>query len=351
MIPEILVIAAFVMALIISLISTPSIVLVALQKGMCEKPDDRRLHKGVVPTLGGVAVFAASMLPIFIFKCPQAYAFATGCLILFFIGIKDDILLIAPITKLVGQIVAALLVTVCFDVRITDLHGFFSIFEINYFVSVPLTVLIYITVINAYNLIDGVDGLCGLLSLVASVFFGAWFIKIHQYDLGIICAAFAGAIVGFLRYNLYSKKMKIFLGDTGSQLVGFFCAFAAIYFNELNINIFDEYKILPSPSVSIAVICIPLFDMFRVMFIRFMTKRGIFSPDNNHIHFKLMKLGMTHKQISFTLFAIQSIIAIFAFLVSDFVPVRTLLLSLILLLMIIYYIPEYLLNRKIKNEN
>lgn len=340
---------AFVASLLLSLWTIPSIVHVARIKGLCEMPDQRRLHKGVVPTLGGVAVFAAFMVINLIFCQVDIKFLASSLVILFFLGIKDDILMIAPVTKLLGQIFSSSILCIFGDIRFTNLHGILGLYEIPYWFSFVLTVFVIIFVINAFNLIDGIDGLAALLGMSAALLFGYWFYLVGQIDLVVMVLSFAGAILGFIRHNLFSKSNKIFLGDTGSQIVGFFCAYLAIKFNELNLVENGIYHVNNSPVVSIMFMCVPIYDVFRVSFIRIKNKQNIMQADNNHIHYRLLSLGLSHKQIDLTLVGFTLIINLFVILFERNMTMPTMFLTFALVLFVCFLIPGrilYLKNKK-----
>ncbi|MCQ2973759.1 MAG: undecaprenyl/decaprenyl-phosphate alpha-N-acetylglucosaminyl 1-phosphate transferase [Bacteroidales bacterium] len=345
------IIGGFVLSLIISLVSIPSIVTVAKTKKLCELPQGRHIHKGVIPTLGGGAIFGAFFIPIFIFvddvNSQFLHAFTASSLVLFFIGIKDDILIIAPKTKLCGQILAAIIICVIGDIRITSLQGFLGIQQIPYFVSIIISIVMVVGVVNAFNLIDGIDGLAGLLAVSSSILFSIWFYFENNFTICISTACFVGAILGFLRFNLFSEKNKLFMGDTGSQLVGLYSIVLAILFIEANSNTDVNNMVLGSPIVAFAVLSVPIFDVLRVMFIRLVLKRSIFSPDNNHIHYRLLKLDFTHKQTDIILVLFNIIFAIFVWWLSDYFYINRLALIVILLLMVLFHIPQYFISRKI----
>lgn len=341
---------AFVGSFLLSLWTIPSIVHVARIKGLCEMPDQRRLHKGVVPTLGGVAVFAAFMVINLIFCKTDINFLASSLVILFFLGIKDDILMIAPITKLLGQIFSSSILCICGDIRFTNLHGILGLYEIPYWFSFVLTVFVIIFVINAFNLIDGIDGLAALLGMCAALLFGYWFYLVDNIDLVIMTLSFSGAILGFIRHNLFSKTNKIFLGDTGSQIVGFFCAYLAIKFNEMNLVEIGDYHVANAPVVSIMFMCVPIYDVFRVSFIRIKNKQSIMQADNNHIHYRLLFLGLTHKQIDLVLVGFTILINTFVIIFEKSMSMPMMFLIFALILLICFLIPGRLIYFKNKKK-
>lgn len=347
-----------ILAAIICWISIPSIVSVAKMKNLCEKPDERRLHKGVIPTMGGIGIFSGLLISMLIFcqgeQCHFIQIFAASAVMLFFIGVKDDILMIAPVTKLIGQIISSLILCVVGNVRITNLCGLFGINEIPYIVGIVLSVGLIIFVINAYNLIDGVDGLAGLLGITTTLFFSAWFYREGLYFMTALGACFIGAVIGFLRYNLFSEENKIFMGDTGSQLVGIFCCLMAMKFMEYNLDpSVVKHPVNHTIAVAISFMIVPIFDVFRVMFIRRILHRPIMLPDNHHIHYRLKALGLGAKWIDIILIGINCLVAAIAWYLAGYTDTSfsRMILIVFILLMALFHIPQALLTlRKRRQE-
>ncbi|MBO4244565.1 MAG: undecaprenyl/decaprenyl-phosphate alpha-N-acetylglucosaminyl 1-phosphate transferase [Bacteroidales bacterium] len=342
---------SLILSLIISLLTIPSIVRVAKSKRLCEKPHDRHIHHGSVPTLGGCAIFGAFLTTLFIFAGNSASFipyFAAACIILFFTGIKDDILIIAPLTKLAGQIAAALVLCGAGDIRITSMQGLFNIQELPYVPSLIVSIVLVVAIINAFNLIDGIDGLAGLLSVVSTLLFSVWFWGEGNEAVCIASASFVGAVIGFLRYNLFSKSNKIFMGDTGAQIVGLFCVFLAIMFIEGNNTVSAKDIIIGSPAVAFAIMAVPTFDVLRVMFLRIVLKRPIFQPDNIHIHYKLLELGLSHIKADLILAVFNILFAIAVYIAAKYIYINRLGLIMILVLMVAFHIPQLIINHRRK---
>ena len=281
-------------------------------------------------------------------EIPELKFILAGIIILFFIGIKDDILIIAPLTKLAGQILAAFIIVFFTDLQITNLHGFFGITDIPQFIGLPLTIFVFLVVINGFNLIDGIDGLSASIGVVATVTLGIWFYFTKEYEYVILTASVTGALFGFLRYNLFSKENKIFMGDTGSLILGLIISVLIIKFNQKNIVQDFDYAKYSAPVISIAILVIPLYDTLRVMFIRFFQKKPLFKPDKQHIHHIFLRLGLSHKQAVLILVIINILFCIGVMYLHNQMGIRRLLLTLLLAAMIIFYVPE--LIKRIKNK-
>jgi len=352
--PSIRIILSFILVFFTTWSAIPSIITVALKKNLVDEPQERSIHKKAIPTLGGIAIFAGIILGISLLG--DFYAFnnfkyiISATLVLFFVGIKDDILIIAPITKLVGQVLAASILVLIANIRFTHLHGFWGIHEIPFFMSYLLTVFVMIVIINGMNLIDGIDGLAASIGIVISLTFGSYFYLLKEYNLALLAAVVVGSYLAFLRYNLFSKKYKIFMGDTGSLLLGLFLTIFVIYFNELNIKDNHPYFIHSAPSVSFGIMVIPLFDIMRVMFIRLGLGRNPFKPDRNHIHHKLIRLGFSHLKATIYLVLFNLFFISFSFYFNE-ISIRRLLLLILVIAMFLSYLPDFIYHKRKRNYN
>ncbi|PZP52218.1 MAG: undecaprenyl/decaprenyl-phosphate alpha-N-acetylglucosaminyl 1-phosphate transferase, partial [Pseudopedobacter saltans] len=296
----------------IVLLSIPGILLVALRKRLVDRPDQRKRHKKLIPSFGGLAIFSSVAFVTAVFDVEKYFAnwnfvFA-GAFLLFVTGLKDDVVAITPKQKFAAQFIAALLVAYFADVRIGNLHGFMGIHAIPIWLSVLLSSFGIVFITNAYNLIDGVDGLCGSLSFVELMALGCYFA--YMGDVGFAMCAFclAGAILGFLRFNFY--QARIFMGDTGSLVVGFFIAFLCICMVET-----EEFHRNGSPlsyyagkghlALAMSIVIVPVFDTFRVFATRIIHGGSPFKPDRRHIHHLLLDAGLNSRQICFSLIAVN----------------------------------------------
>jgi UDP-N-acetylmuramyl pentapeptide phosphotransferase/UDP-N-acetylglucosamine-1-phosphate transferase len=222
-----------------------------------------------------------------------------GCLILFFIGLKDDIVSVSAFKKFFVQILATGIVLFIGDVRITDFQGFLGIYELEPGLSYAFTFLVIIGVTNSINLIDGIDGLAGsivlLISLVLAIsFFDTSNVSLLAYSL--VAFALAGSVLGFLRYNFH--KAIIFMGDTGSLVCGFIIAVLSVRFVEVR-------PVQSSPALAIAILWIPLLDTLRVFTLRILSGASPFAPDKNHVHHYLIRMGLSQIQVILLLISIN----------------------------------------------
>ncbi len=348
------VIAGLISSFIIVWISVPSIVRVSKNKHLFDEPDERSSHVSEVPILGGLAIFAGFIISVNLWISPQLFPsfqyIVAAVIIIFFIGIKDDILIIAPFTKFVGQFIAALVIVVLGDIRITSLHGFFGIEEINYYWSIIITIFTIVTIINGFNFIDGIDGLSASIGIISSGAFGYWFFSVQEYQYAIISAALIGALFAFFLYNVFGEENKIFMGDTGSLIIGLVLSVLVIYFNELNIDKGKTFSIYPAPAVSFGVLIIPLFDTMRVVFIRIFKGHALMKPDKNHLHHQLLELGLSHIQVTMIISVVNVFFIYLVFNLASFISIRRLLLIILVLAMLLSYIPPFILNKRKKSN-
>jgi UDP-GlcNAc:undecaprenyl-phosphate GlcNAc-1-phosphate transferase len=350
-VPWIIVLLSFISALLISYLSVPPIVRLAKAKGLCALPNGRTSHEGAVPTLGGIAIFAGFKISALLFSSyapfPELPYIAAACLLIFFCGLKDDIFIISPFSKIITQLTSAAIIIYFADIRLTNFHGFLGITEIPYVYSFILTMFVIIVIINSFNLIDGIDGLASAIGVICSFTFGIWFYLVGNYQYAILSVALAGALVGFLRFNLSNGPNKIFMGDTGSLLLGFVIAILAIKFNELNLTVTGQYYIEASPAVSIGILMLPLYDTLRVMVVRIMRRQSPFKADRGHIHHKLLDLNYTHSKATLIL-SISNIIFIFLAFYLRHVGILWLTLILFTIATLAYILPITVTIRRLK---
>lgn len=312
---------AIVLGYLFCTLSIPSILYVSHDKNLVAEPEDRSSHKRATPTLGGVAIFLSLMLVMtFIgaFLETKIILLVMGAItILFFFGLKDDLASISPSTKMLGQLAAICLLVFLTDTRLLSFSGVFGIYELPYTVSTIFTIFIFLSVINAFNLIDGIDGLAGGVVLNGCLALGIFFFLEKQMSFAIIAAGLFGTIIGFLRFN-FSERRKLFMGDTGSLVIGFLMAFLSISF--INHHQSAEHVTYhnSAPILGLAVLFYPLADTTRIFFLRiFKYKRNPFIADRNHIHHHYTNLGYSHRRSSFYIVGINLLVIIIAYALRD----------------------------------
>ncbi|TVT43815.1 undecaprenyl/decaprenyl-phosphate alpha-N-acetylglucosaminyl 1-phosphate transferase [Hymenobacter setariae] len=275
--------------------AVPSIVYIAHLKNLLDAPNNRSVHVSLTPRLGGVAVLAGffSALTIFAPLANGVQQLLAGCILLFFVGLKDDLVTISVAKKFLGQLLATGVVMLMADVRITSLQGIFGIGTLPIGLSYGFTFVVIVGITNAINLIDGLDGLAGTIVLIISGTLGYYF---YQYggstysNYAFVAACLMGGTLGFLRYNFH--KASIFMGDTGSLVCGFILSILAIQFIEMG-NAAGLPSLSASPAIALGILFVPLFDTSRVFLLRMLAGKSPFAPDKNHVHHRVLALGLS----------------------------------------------------------
>ena len=294
------IILSFLTAFTLTYFAIPSIINIAKKKNLTDEPNERRSHTVSTPSLGGIAIFAGVIFSIILWTPFGLFGdlqyILCAFIIIFLIGAKDDIMPISPNKKLIGEILAASILVFKSNVKLTSLYGIFGIYELPEVVSILLSIFTILVIINAFNLIDGINGLSGSISTLISLTLGTWFFLTDQIALAIVAYSLAGAVVAFLKYNF--TPAKIFMGDTGSLLVGLVCSILAIKFIESHNVIGPEHRwaFKAVPAVAFGIMILPLFDTLRVFTMRAMRGKSPFHPDRTHIHHLLIDFGFSHMQ-------------------------------------------------------
>lgn len=288
------------LAFLITFFSIPVIIEVAKDKKLFDEPGERKVHKAVVPTLGGLGIFAGFIIAI-LMGVPTSDTsvfqyFTAAIMIIFFMGIKDDILILTATKKFIGQLVAAAIIIKFGGIQITNMYGFMGIHAISHTASFLLTLFTIVVITNSFNLIDGVDGLAGSLGLLTSAIFGIYFYLTGQVLYTIMAISLAGSLIAFLIYNF--NPAKIFMGDTGSLLIGIVNSIFVIKFISVASSPNSLFPLESAPAIGFSILLVPLFDTLRVVSHRVINHRSPFCPDKNHIHHILLDQGLSHKMIS-----------------------------------------------------
>lgn len=332
------------LAFLITFFAIPVIIQVAKDKKLFDEPDERKVHKNVIPTLGGLGIFAgfiiATLMGVPSGFAPELQYFVAAAVVIFFLGIKDDILILSASKKFIGQLLAAGIIIKFGGIQITNMHGFLGVYEIHHITSIILSIFTIIVITNSFNLIDGVDGLAGCLGLLTTLVFGVYFFYAGQLTYAVMAFALAGSTIGFLIYNF--SPAKIFMGDTGSLLLGLINSILVIKFIDVAGNP-NPAAILPlesAPALGFAILMIPLFDTLRVFSLRILDRRSPFSPDRTHVHHFLLDLGLSHRMVTVTCVSVNISFIILAYFLRHLgttTVLGILLLSAFIFIGIIYY--------------
>ena len=317
----ILTIGAFIIGFLLVMISIPPIIRVANAKHLFEPFEERKIHTKIIPPMGGVAIFIGFTISSIIATDGISFDalkyIIASVIIMFFIGLKDDLMDISARKKLMVQIFAAVILITLGNVRFTHLHGILGTEEIGYITSIILSIFAMVVIINAFNLIDGIDGLASGLAMFSASAFGVWFLIAGNTQFSILSFALVGSLAGFFIYNVFGHKNKLFMGDTGSLIIGLVISALVVKFNEFNINTSVSYAIEAAPAVSFAVIIVPLIDTLRVMTIRIYNKKSPFSADNNHLHHRLLELAPNHLKVTLVIVSVNILIITLALFLNQ----------------------------------
>ena len=292
---------AFVLALVITFALTPLVKRFAVAVGAIDKPDARKVHHGAIPRLGGLAIFLGYMGSVlFNNSIPhdhKLFGFVLGTVILVLVGIWDDIRQIEPKTKLMGQIIAAAIL-VAYDIRVDFINlPWGGVVYLKYW-AIPLTIFWIVGFTNIVNLIDGLDGLAAGISFIACIAVCAMTLQLGQIDLACIALALAGATVGFLRYNF--NPAKIFMGDTGSMLLGYTLA---------AISVMGAVKTAATIALVVPAIVLglPILDTLFAIVRRKISGRPIFKTDKGHVQHRVLAQGLSQKQAVLMMYAVTAL--------------------------------------------
>ena len=341
--PELNIVFSLITAFLITYVAIPKVIFFAEKLRLLDEAGIRASHKGSVPIFGGIAIFTGIIFSLLFWADIENIQYLlVSILIIFFVGVIDDLLVLSPFKKIVGQIIATLIIIFFHDMQIDSMHGVLGISEtLSPWVSIPFTIFVVIVITNGFNLIDGVDGLAAGIGVISSFSFGVIALLMGQSDIAIVAFTLMGALLAFLKYNFYPAK--IFMGDTGSLVVGMILSILSI--NIIRHGLVTETIKLPNkgPLLAIVILAIPLFDSLRVFVARIMKGRHPLSPGRGHIHHALLNLGFGHNKTSFILylFAISMIVSSY-FLLDLNLNIGIAILAGISFILL--YIPFYLLK-------
>jgi UDP-N-acetylmuramyl pentapeptide phosphotransferase/UDP-N-acetylglucosamine-1-phosphate transferase len=284
----------------------PKISWIVQSRNLMDQPNHRSSHKNSTPSMAGVSFF---LVLIFMLNVINSWdtehiginlIAATG--LMFAIGLKDDLIVSTPRAKIGGEVLAICFVIFCNCLEVSSFEGFLGLNDIPVFLSYPIIVLLILTIVNAYNMIDGIDGLASVIGIAIFAIYGTIFYAAGVYFYFLLCLCLIGILLAYLGYNLSSTK-KVFMGDTGSLVIGFCIGFMSLKFLSMDVSLLSDYAFKGENKFIIigAIFFIPLFDTLRVIGVRLLDKKSPFHPDNNHIHHILIHSGLTHFKASLLL--------------------------------------------------
>ena len=320
----------------------------AILKDFVVKPNQRSSHKGSIPNIGGIIVFLAFLCSFLLFARfadeGEFQYILLGAILIFLIGIYDDLLEISPRKKVKGEMLGVLVLIIGGGFYLTNLHGLFGIYQVSPWIGIPLTFIGLLGLINAINLIDGIDGLCSGMALVNCIFFGVWFYLSGNIEYLLMSVVLSAAIVPFFFINLLGKRSKMFMGDSGALMVGFLLGVMSIEFCEM--SMVGEYPVSARLGVVFGVLAIPILDTLRLFASRWMRGESPFAPDKRHLHHKFLIIYKgVHRKATFTMLALN-LGFIGLSIVGRNWPNELLILIVIILFSLMFYIVDRIAKQK-----
>ena len=351
----------FIIAIILSAVFVPYIMLITYKKRLFDPIDVRKLHHQITPRLGGVA-FAPIQCVLFVLTfvviyktdilgidlgvksyvlLPHFMMLICGLMILFIVGIADDLVGVSYRWKFIIQAIVASFLPLS-GVWINNLYGVFFVVDVPLLIGFPLTVFAVVLIINAVNLMDGIDGLCSGVIMSGCFVLGCLFSYYGAWLHALFAFLTLGVLIPFFYYNVYGtrrRKRKIFMGDTGSMTLGYSISFLAISFamHNKDISAFFEGAIV----VAFSMLIVPVLDVARVMWVRYRAGKPVFKPDRNHFHHKLLRLGFTQRQSMLTIVGL-----VFFFCILNIILVNTISNNIALVInILVWVLIQFVLNK------
>jgi len=301
------VVAGIIIAYLISYFLLPLVIRIAHDNQLYDIPDERKIHNHKVSSLGGIAIFTGIILSLLLVSDFSSYNyefqyFIAAFFIIFILGLIDDIFFLKAWKKILSQLFVTAMLTLKGNLLITNFYGFLGIHELTHIESIYASSFTILLLINSFNLIDGIDGLASSIGFSACLLFGTFFFISNEMLYAVLAFTVCGALLAFLMYNF--PPAKIFMGDSGSTLIGLMSAILAIKFIEDH-SIQHYFNSQAIPAIAFGLLLIPLMDVLRVFAIRISKKQSPLSPDRNHLHHLLQNKGLSHAEITITLVAAQ----------------------------------------------
>ena len=331
--PYILYLIAVTVSFAVSVYTVRKVLFITTKRKIYDIPDDtRKIHGPGIPSLGGIGIFTGYLLgaAYFMYISHESWVFIIAAsAMLFFTGVYDDLMNMRPSKKLLAQLIASALTVYFANIRITSLYGFAGIEELPWLVSMVVTTLACTFFINVFNFIDGIDGLAGIIAVLCTALLGALFALQSNTSLAGISFSLCGATIGLLFFNF--APAKIYMGDTGSMLLGFMifilCVLLVQHFPNAGYTPVNSliHSARGALMIAIAILYLPVYDGIRVFVLR--ASKGI-SPlkaDRTHLHYYLLDAGFTHSRAALVIVSTNILIIALAFLMQDVAPFITLL--------------------------
>lgn len=351
---------AFIISLLIGHLLIPSIVFVSMKRRLFDAPNSRKLHTRQISRLGGISFLPSAVigfcLTVFIMNIlvprdlyflittylPNIALLISGLVIVFLMGIIDDLSGMMYRHKFVLQTVAALIIVAPL-MYVKNLYGILGIWDLTPWLSIPLTTVGVVLLVNAYNLIDGVDGLCSGLAIVALTTMSIALFNDQEYLIVVLSASLIGVLSAFFCYNVFGKRLKIFMGDTGSLILGYMIAYVALQHVEVSFT--GGLPVNPY-ALALGSVFVPLFDATRLFVFRMIKGVSPFTADNNHIHHKFIAIGFSHIKTTFYILGIQIGYILLNLLLSNYVNINLIIFADICIGLLINFRLNILISKR-----
>jgi UDP-N-acetylmuramyl pentapeptide phosphotransferase/UDP-N-acetylglucosamine-1-phosphate transferase len=350
----ILILISVLFSFLITAVAIPSIVKVSIVKNLMANPNGRTSHFNPTPNLGGVAIFAGVIVSSVVFTgittAHELKYIIAAMLIIFFVGLKDDLHPMVAYKKFFGQSIAVLFILIPGDFHLDSLHGLMGIEELSYPTSLLITYVLFMTLINSFNLIDGIDGLASGIGIITSLFFGTVFLLDHHHAYAVMSFILASSLAAFFYFNVFSKQYKIFLGDTGAMLIGLILAIFAVRFLNFESDAWFLSQNQAAPAILLCVLIVPIFDTARVFILRILRGRSPFTADRTHIHHRLLDLTRSHLMATSLILLVNMVFIALALVLRN-INAMLLIVITLALAAAFSYIPIYLKRKDSVSNN
>lgn len=367
--PQLILLFTFLVSAVLTAFVIPKIILISYKKKLFDFADERKVHKGIVPRLGGVAftpvitITLALVAGVFTLFSPNRISFSyimhsahlalglSALVILYMEGVTDDLIGVGYKAKFLTQLICAVMI-ICTGVWLNNLHGLFGVYELSPWVGMPLTAVLLVFIINAVNLIDGIDGLASGLSMIALFFLGCLYGWCGEWTYAVLSFATLGTLVPFFCYNVFGRAeigRKIFMGDGGSQTIGLILGLLAVRF-----CVYDGGSISRLPFnplvVAFSLLMVPCLDVIRVMLGRIRRHQNPFMPDKTHIHHKFLALGMSHRTAMVSILFVSAFFALLNLSLTSLFNVNfILLLDVVLWTLMHIWLSKMIKRRQVRD--
>lgn len=290
----------------------PHILKVAKEKNIVDNPDARKLQRIPIPVMGGIAVVFGLLVGVMSFNLfgdfNDMFSVFAAVTIIMFVGLVDDIRGLSPKIRFLIEILLVLFLIYSNGFQINDFHGLWGVEVLPRWASIPITVFACVGIINAINLIDGVDGYSSGYCIMASIFFGYTFFKLGNLRMVVLAAIMVAALIPFFLCNVFGKHSKMFIGDSGTLSMGVLISTFVANMLTASTNMAPAAEDLGLIPLSLAIMCVPIFDTLRVMGARILRGTSPFYPDKTHLHHAFIELGFSHIGTTFSILSMNTIV-------------------------------------------